>query len=257
MFEFVKKVFFAGLVYLSSFTSVNTLSCISMNNQACEVRPKIINVNRNKPAFFDLFSIKTSKCSNICSNINDPYAKICVPDVAKNLNVTVFNLMSITNETRHIKWHETCKCKCRLDSSVCNNKQCWNDDKCRCTCKELIDKGVCIKGFIWNPSNCECECDKSCVGEYLDYKNCKCRERLADKLTEECTEIVKKMKLAKITLAKNEFNNKCGSCKLYIVLFSILFKTNIGISTYFVYWHWYLKKDVPRIKFNTHTHTTV
>ena len=59
--------------------------------------------------------------------------------------------MSGTNETRHIEWHETCKCKCRLDASVCNNKQRWNDDKCRCECKELIDKGVCDKGSIWNP----------------------------------------------------------------------------------------------------------
>ena len=45
-----------------------------------------------------------------------------------------------------------CKCKCRLDASVCNNKQRWNDDKCRCECKELIDKGVFDKGSIWNPS---------------------------------------------------------------------------------------------------------
>ena len=46
----------------------------------------------------------------------------------KDLNVKVFNLMSRANETRHIKWHGTCKCKCRLDASVCNNKQRWNDD---------------------------------------------------------------------------------------------------------------------------------
>ena len=52
-----------------------------------------------------------------------------------------------------IKWHETCKCECRVDASVCNNKQRWNDDKCRCECKELIDKGVCDKGYAWNPSN--------------------------------------------------------------------------------------------------------
>ena len=43
--------------------------------------------------------------------------------------------MSRTNETRHVSWHETCKCKCRLDASVCNNKQCWNNDKYRCECK--------------------------------------------------------------------------------------------------------------------------
>ena len=78
-----------------------------------------------------------------CNNINDLYATMCVPDVVKNLNVKVFNLMSGTNETRHIQWHETCKCKFRLDTSVRNNKQRWNDDKCRCGCKEVIDKSVC------------------------------------------------------------------------------------------------------------------
>ena len=97
--------------------------------------------------------------------------------------------MSKINETRHIEQHETCKCQCRLDASVGNNKQRWNEDKCRCECKELIDKGVCDKGFIRNPSNCECECDKSCdIGEYLDYENCKFRKKLVDKLVEECTE---------------------------------------------------------------------
>ena len=134
IFGFVKKVFFIGLTILSSFTSVNSLSCISMNNQACKARPKIVNVNSNNSVFY-LFTIKASKCSGKCNNINDPYAKICVPDVAKNLNVKLFNLMSRTNETKHIKWHETCKCKCRLDASVCNNKQRWNGDKCRCEYK--------------------------------------------------------------------------------------------------------------------------
>ena len=98
--------------------------------------------------------------------------------------------MSRTNEMRHIKWHEICKCKCRLDASVCNNKQRQNNDKCRCECKELFDKGICDKGSIWNPSNCEYECDKSCdVGEYLGYENCKCKKKLVDKLIEERTEI--------------------------------------------------------------------
>ena len=87
-----------------------------MANKECKVRPEIANVNTNEPVFYP-FSIKTSKYSGSCNNINDPYAKLCVPDVAKYLNVKVFNLMSRTNETRHIKWHETCKCKYRLDAS--------------------------------------------------------------------------------------------------------------------------------------------
>ena len=129
MFRFIKKVFYIRSLFSSSLVSTTTLSCISMNNQACKVRPEIFNVNSNEPAFYP-FSIKISKCRGSCNNINDPYAKICVPDSVKDLNVKVFNLMSRTNETRHIKWHETCKCKCRLDASVCNHKQRWNDDKC-------------------------------------------------------------------------------------------------------------------------------
>ena len=43
-------------------------------------------------------------------------------------NIKVFNLMSRTNETSHTEWHKTRKCKCRLDASVCNDKQRWNND---------------------------------------------------------------------------------------------------------------------------------
>ena len=169
--------------------------------------------------------------------------KMCVPDIVKNLNVNVFNLMSRTNETRHIEWHKTCNCKCRLDASVCNSKQRWNDDKCRWECKELIDKGVYDKGFIWNPSNCECECDKLYdIGEYLYYENCECRKKLIDRLVEECTETVEETRLVEITLAENENKHKCSSCTLYIVLFSIIITISVGIGTYFVYLHWYLKK---------------
>ena len=193
-----------------------------MNNQECKVRPEIINVNSDEPVFYP-FSIETSKCSDSCNNINDPYPKLCVPNVVKNLNVKVSNLMSRTNETRHMKWHETCKCKCRLDASVCNNKQRWNDDKYRCECKELINKDVCDIAYIWNPSNCQCECDKSCdVGEYLDYNNCKYRKRLLDKLVEKCVKTIKEVKIF-------ENRNKCSSCIMYIVLFSIFFAINIGL----------------------------
>ena len=86
--------------------------------------------------------------------------------------------MSWSNQTKHTEWHKTCKCKCRSNSSVCNNKQRWNEEKCRCEHRELLDKKRCDKVFIWNPSNCNCEYDKSCdVGEYLDHKNFKCKKK--------------------------------------------------------------------------------
>ena len=111
--------------------------------------------------------------------------------------------MWLTNERRHIKWHETCECICRLDKIICNSKQRWNENKSRCECKELIDKGVCDKGYIWNASNCECEWNKSCIiGEYLDYSDCKCRKKLVELITDECTETIEQVKIANTTVKK-------------------------------------------------------
>ena len=211
MFGFIEKIFLTGLTVLSHLNplSATPLSCISMNNQACKIRPEIVNVNSDEPEFYP-FSVKKSKCSGSCNNINDRYAKMCVPDVVKNLNVKVFNLMSVTNETRHMKWHKKCKCKSRLDAGVCNNKQWWNEDKCWCECKELIDKGVCEKEYIWNHSNCECECDKSCdVGEYLDYEDCKYRKKLADKLVFLINKFFHSVHYVVFNILRNQLENWC------------------------------------------------
>ena len=83
-------------------------------NQECKVRPKIISINSNNPMFYP-FSIRVNKCNGNCNDINNPYARICVPDIVKNLNVKAFNLMSRTNDTRQIKWHKKRKCICRLN----------------------------------------------------------------------------------------------------------------------------------------------
>ena len=101
--------------------NVNSLECVSMNNQECKIISEIISVNTNEPMFYP-YSITINKCKGSCNTINDPYAKLRVPDTIKNINVKVFNLLSRTNEIRHIEWRKTCKCKCRLDASFCNNK---------------------------------------------------------------------------------------------------------------------------------------
>ena len=142
--------------------------------------------------------------------------------------------MSRTNETRHMKWHKTCKYICRLDKIICNSKQRWNEDKCRCECKELIDKGVCDKGYVWNPSNCKCECDKSCnIGEYLGYSSCKCRKTI-DPLVEECTENINEVKLIKVTV-ENKNNDRCRSNVVYKVLFLIFFVISCVTIIYIIY----------------------
>ena len=167
--------------------------------------------------------------------------------------------MSRINETKFVKWHEKCKCVCRLNAIICNNKQKWNKNKCRCECKKLINKGICNKGFIWNLSNCECECDKNCdFSKYLDYRNCKCRKKLVDKLIDECTETIEEVKLTEITLFTNENNYKYGSCRVYIVLMIVICTIFTGITIYFVYYNWSLiKNNVFCIKFNTSKETKI
>ena len=105
-----------------SILNANPLKCVSMNNQESKIRTQIIDINNKEPLFYPC-SIKVNTCCGNFNDINDPYSKWCVHDVFKTMNVKVFNIISRTNETRHIDWHETCKGRCRLNASFCNNKQ--------------------------------------------------------------------------------------------------------------------------------------
>ena len=132
--------------------------------------------------------------------------------------------------------------------------------------KELIDKVICDNRFIWNPSNCECECGKSYdIGEYLDYEIFKCRKKLVDKLTEECTENIDEVKIAECNSIESrstecnsvENTHKCSSCTLYIVLFSIIFTINIGIATYFVYYKYMNRNKETASRYDYVYQTTI
>ena len=92
MFRFIKQTFISAMMLFSSLPNVNSLECVLLKNQECKERSEIVNINSNIPMFYP-FSVKINKCSGNCNNINDPYAKICVPDTVKNLNVKVSYLM--------------------------------------------------------------------------------------------------------------------------------------------------------------------
>ena len=103
MLGVIKKNFLIAITFFScNVLNVNSLECVSMNNQECKIRSEIININTSEPMFYP-YSITINKCKSICNTINDPYAKLCVPDTIKNINVKVFNLLSRTNQTRHIE----------------------------------------------------------------------------------------------------------------------------------------------------------
>ena len=139
-------------------------------------------------------------------------------------------------------------------SSVCVNKQCWNNAKCRCECKELIDKGIYDKGFIWNPSISEFGFDKSCdIREYLDYENCTCRKRLIDKFVEECSESIDEneifIMIKKMYVILVQYT--------FVVLFVIAFLIIIGISSVFIYFHSYLKRDTNIMKIDKKSYKNI
>ena len=209
-------------------------------------RPKILQTNANEPVFYPL-SIKVNKRGGDCNTINDPMAKLCVPDIVKDMNIKVFNMLSRINETRKIVSHKTCKGICRLTSAICNDKQEWNENKCSCECKEdLVSKLLYDKGYMWNPSTCACECDKYCeVGQYLDYNNCVCRKKLIDDLIEQCTSIVDieikngKDIFTSSTATKNIVTpvNSDNSTNIYLFLFVAVLMVAVLVAAGFIYYY--------------------
>ena len=172
-------------ISLFSIIKTRALECVSVINRKCMPRPKILDVNECVgEALFYPYNVLVNKCSGSCDTINNPMAKLCVPGIVKRVNMQVHNFLIRLNETRSVLWHESCKCVCKSNSSVCNNKQRWNSDTCRCDCNEdFADTINCTKGYMRNPSTCECQCDKWCkLGQYLDHKNCVCKNELVGRL---------------------------------------------------------------------------
>ena len=158
-------------------------------------------------------------------------AKLCVPGIVKRVNMQVYNFLMRLNETRNVLWHESCKCLCILNSSVCNNKQIWNDDTCRCDCNEDFAGAVdCDKGYTWNPSTCECQCDIWCKpGQYLDHKNCICKNKLIGRLIEECASVINE------TMINNNNKDNITNNNTYLILFIVFLIGFIVFLIGFIY----------------------
>ena len=230
-------------ISLFSVFKVNSLKCLSVISQKCMLRPKILNVNEGiGEALFYPNNVLVNKCSGSCNTLDNPMSKICVPKIIKNVNIKVYYFLMRLNESRNVLWHESCKCVCKLNSTVCNSKQIWNSDTCRCDCNEDFAGIInCVKGYMWNPSTCECQCDMWCKpGQYLDHKNCVCKNKLVGRVIGECTSIINE------TMINNKDNiaNDNTITNIFIGLFlAFLF---IGIVCFCVsaYFKWIKGKQL-------------
>ena len=212
-------------ISLFSIIKTKALECVSVVNQKCMLRPKILDVNEGiSEALFYPYNVLVNKCSESCNTLDNPMSRTCVPKIIKNVNIKVYNFLMRLNETRNVLWHESCKCVCKLNSTVCNNKQIWNSDTCRCDWNEYFAGIInCTEGYTWNPSTCECRCDTCCKpGQYLDHKNCICKNKLIGRVIEECTSVINE------TMMNNKDSDNNNTLQnVFISLFSVAI--HIGI----------------------------
>ena len=135
---------------------------------------------------------------------------------------------------------------CRLNSSVCNSKQIWNSDTCRCDCNEDFAGIIsCDKGYTWNPSTCECQYDICCKpGQYLDHKNCICKNKLVGREIEECTSIINE------TMINNDNDNNTTWFNSINYVFIVLFLIALTICfCMFAYFKWFKGKKLFKNKY--------
>ena len=134
--DLLKKVLILVLI-----STINSLKCISLKNQECKVRQVIVD---NKYMAFP-FKIEIDRCVGSCNNISNSDSKMCIPDIVKNVTIKMFDLMNLENTTKQVEFHESCKCVCKINSSVCREKQRFYENKCRWEC--LVNK-KCQNDFV-------------------------------------------------------------------------------------------------------------
>ena len=124
---------------------------------------------------------------------------------------------------------------------MCNNKQIWNSDTCKCECNEdFVSIINCTKGYMWNPSTCECRCDTCCKpGQYLDHKNCICKNKLISRVIKECTSVINET----MTNNKDNIDNNNTIRNVFIGLFSVLLIVGIVCFCVFAYFWWFKGKN--------------
>ena len=234
------------LISLFGIIKTKALECVSVINQKCMPRPKILDVNEGVgEAIFYPYNVLVSKCSGSCDTLDNPMARLCVPNIIKRINMKVNFLMRL-NKTRNVLLHKSCKCVCKLNSSVCNNKQIWNSDTCRCDCNEDFASIInCTKGYTWNPSTCECQCDTWCKpGQYLDHKNCICKNKLIGRVTEKCTSIINETMINN----KDNIDDDNAIWNIFIGLFSVIIFIGVVCFCVLIYFKWIKGKKLVKNK---------
>ena len=118
---------------------------MSLSNGKCMTQPTLINLHPNEYSqefHYYLFAVKLERCVGSCNDLSN---KLCAPNKTEDLNLSMFNMITGTNESKTLTKHISCECKCQFDGRKCNSDQRWSNNKCRCECEK---RHVCEKDYI-------------------------------------------------------------------------------------------------------------
>ena len=119
--------------YCSIINASNNTQCVSLSNQKCEIQPTLINLHPNEcnqELHYYPFAVKLDRCVGSCNTLNGLSNKLCVLNKTEHLNLSLFNMITVINESKTLTKHISCECKCRFDGKKCNSDQWWNNNKC-------------------------------------------------------------------------------------------------------------------------------
>ena len=157
---------FIGL--LSSIVSApNHTKCVSLSNQKCMTLPTHINLHPNeysKELHYYSFAVKLDRFVGSFNTLNELSINVCVPNKAEDLNLSMFNMITGTNELKILTKPISCECTCKFDGRKCNLNEKWNIDKYDASAKK---HHICQKHYIWNPATCTCKNGKY-LGSIID-----------------------------------------------------------------------------------------
>ena len=105
MFGLIKKVAILVLI-----TIAQAKDCFMLKDQKCGAKKVIID---NDYVTYP-YKINVNRFIGSCNDVDNPYFKVCLPDVVKNISLKVFDMMSQRNELKNMSFHESCKCDCLL-----------------------------------------------------------------------------------------------------------------------------------------------
>ena len=159
IFGLIKRIFIE--LFASIVNASNHKKCVSLSNQKCITQPTLVNLHPNEynqECHYYPLTVELDRFIGSSNTLNDLSNKVYIPNKTKDLNLSIFNMITGTNKSKTLTKHMSCKCKCNFDGRSCSQEQWWNNDKCRCECEK---RNVCEKGYVWNAAKYNCEIGSS------------------------------------------------------------------------------------------------